>query len=113
MRILIDECVDPRVKVLFEDHQVATVQERGWEAQEDGPLLRLAQEQFDVFLTIDGNLEHQQNIGLLALGVVVVRVPKNQILYYRGIEKELLRAVETARPGQVIHVNAVSGPTTP
>ena len=31
MRILIDECVDPRVKLLFSPHQVATVHERGWE----------------------------------------------------------------------------------
>ena len=29
---------------------------------EDGPLLILAQEQFDVFVTIDSNLEHQQNL---------------------------------------------------
>lgn len=109
MRLLLDECVDPRVRDLFGDHEVATVQEEGWAAQEDGPLLRLAQMQFDVFLTIDGNLEHQQNIGQLALGVVVVRVSKNQISYYRVIAGELLRAVETVRPGQVIHVSAVTG----
>jgi predicted nuclease of predicted toxin-antitoxin system len=30
MRILIDECVDPRVKQLFGGHEVATVRDRGW-----------------------------------------------------------------------------------
>jgi hypothetical protein len=53
MRVLIDECVDPRVKLLFGDHRVATVQEQGWDTFEDGPLLTVAQKDFDVLLTID------------------------------------------------------------
>ena len=35
-----DECVDPRVKRLFDDHKVATVHEHG-DTLEDGPLLTL------------------------------------------------------------------------
>jgi predicted nuclease of predicted toxin-antitoxin system len=31
MRILIDECVDPRVKLLFGEHQSATVHDKGWD----------------------------------------------------------------------------------
>jgi hypothetical protein len=38
MRILVDECVDPRVKLLFGDHTVATVREQGCDALEDGLL---------------------------------------------------------------------------
>jgi predicted nuclease of predicted toxin-antitoxin system len=53
MRVLIDECVDPRVKLLFSDHEVSTVHERGWDTFEDGPLLAIAQKDFDVLLTID------------------------------------------------------------
>ena len=109
MRILIDECVDPRVKLLFGEDEAATVHERAWDALEDGPLLKLAQDHYDVFLTIDGNLEHQQNLSKLDLGIVVARVPKNQMSYYRAIEEELRRAVETVRPGQVVHVGASAG----
>jgi predicted nuclease of predicted toxin-antitoxin system len=57
MRVLIDECVDPRVKQLFSDHQVATVHERGWDTLDDRTLLSLAQSDFDVLLTIDKGLE--------------------------------------------------------
>ena len=39
MRILIDECVDPRVKRLF-DHEVKTVHEMGWDSLKDGVLLQ-------------------------------------------------------------------------
>ena len=106
MRILIDECVDPRIKQLFGDHQPATVHENGWDTLEDAPLLAAAQKEFDVLLTIDTSLEFQQNLSKYQIGVVVVHVPKNQLACYRVLQKELLLAVEKARPGEVIHVRA-------
>jgi len=108
MRVLIDECVDPRVKLLFGDHKVATVHEQGWDTMEDGPLLAVAQKDFDVLLTIDAGLEFQQNLSKLRLGVVVAHVPKNQLPYYRVIQKEMLAAIDKARPGGIIHVRAPS-----
>jgi predicted nuclease of predicted toxin-antitoxin system len=42
MRILIDECVDPRVAALFDEHDAKTVREMGWDQLLDGPLLQLA-----------------------------------------------------------------------
>jgi predicted nuclease of predicted toxin-antitoxin system len=104
MRILIDECVDPRVKLLFGDLEVATVHEQGWDALEDGPLLTAAQRDFDVLVTIDSGIEHQQNLAKFQIGVVVVHVPKNQLPHYRPLQRELLSAVERVRPGQAIHV---------
>ena len=104
MRILIDECVDPRVKLLFSEHTVATVHEQGWDTLEDGPLLTAAQKEFDVLVTIDGGIEFQQNLSKFQIGVVIAHVPKNQIAHYRVIQKELLAAIEKATHGQVIHV---------
>jgi len=104
MRILIDECVDPRVKLLFGDHKVATVHEQGWDTLEDGPLLSFAQKEFDVLLTIDGSLEFQQNLSKFQIGVIVVHVPKNQMAHCRMIHKDLLAAIQKIRPGEAIHV---------
>ena len=104
MRILIDECVDPRVKLLFGEHQSATVHDKGWDTIEDGPLLALAEKEFDVLLTIDGKIEFQQNIPKFRVGLVDIHVPKNQIVHYRVIQQELLLAVEKVQPGQVVHV---------
>jgi predicted nuclease of predicted toxin-antitoxin system len=42
MRILVDECVDPRVKRLFADHETATVHEKRWDTLDDGSLLAVA-----------------------------------------------------------------------
>jgi len=104
MRILIDECVDPRVKALFAGHEAKTVHEMGWDQLKDGPLLRLAEQSFDVFITLDRNLEYQQNLSKLLLGVIVVRVPKNQMPYYIAAKVDLLAAIAQVQRGQVVHV---------
>jgi predicted nuclease of predicted toxin-antitoxin system len=104
VRVLIDECVDPRVKTLLLDHQPATVHDEAWSALEDGALLTAAQEEFDVLVTIDRNLEFQQNLAKFRIEVVVVRVPKNQLRYYQMVQKELLLAVRQVRSGEVLHV---------
>jgi predicted nuclease of predicted toxin-antitoxin system len=106
MRILIDECVDPRVKQLFGGHEVATVRDRGWGALEDGPLLAAAQGQFDVFITNDRSIEFQQHIAKLQIGIVIVHVPKNQIAHYRAIRMELRDALANVRLGGVVHIAA-------
>jgi hypothetical protein len=111
MRVLIDECVDPRVKLLFAGHSAATVHEQGWDTLEDGPLLKAAEKEFDAVLTIDGSLEFQQNLSKLQIGVIVAHVPKNQVTYYRALQKELLEAVGNIVPGKVIHVWTRTTPT--
>ena len=106
MRILIDECVDPRVKILFANHTVATVHERRWDEMKDRPLLMVAQREFDVLLTLDGNLEFQQNLSKYSIGVVVAHVPKNQLRYYQAIRADLIAAIQQVQVGKVIHVRA-------
>ena len=76
----------------------------GWDRLHDGPLLKLAQEAIDILITIDRNLEYQQNLTKVALGVVVVDVPRNQLRYYQALRAELLAAVEQVQPGDVVHV---------
>jgi hypothetical protein len=48
MRVLVDECLDWRLKREFQSHTAATVGEMGWGGTKNGALLALAQTQFDV-----------------------------------------------------------------
>jgi predicted nuclease of predicted toxin-antitoxin system len=105
MRILLDECVNPRVKAAFLHHEVQTVRGMGWGGITNGELMARAQRDFDVFVTVDQNLEHQQNLGKLTLGLVVVAVPDNNIKYFQPIFSQLLKAAESVVAGQVIHVS--------
>lgn len=63
-----------------------------------------AQDEFDVFVTIDRNLERQQNLAKLKMGIIIVRVPSNEIAYFEALFEQLKAAAETVRPGQVIYV---------
>jgi len=76
----------------------------GWDQLKDGPLLRLAEQSFEIFITIDRSLEYQQNLGKLLLGVIVIRVPKNQMPYYAAVKAELQAAILQIQPGQVVHI---------
>jgi len=108
VRVLLDECVNTGVRAAFPGTDVKTVTEIGWRSSKDGPLLSFAQNSFDVFVTIDRKLEHQQNIGLLNLGIVVVHVRNNELNSYRALFEALLRAVKTVRAGQSIQVSSAN-----
>ena len=56
MRILIDECLPRKLRLLLVGHEAITVAQAGWSGLKNGKLLALAQEGFDVFITIDQNL---------------------------------------------------------
>lgn len=72
MKILIDESLPRDLKNHFPGHSVATVPERGWASKSNGALLTLAAGDFDVFLTADQSLEHQQNLSNYDIGIVVL-----------------------------------------
>lgn len=63
MRVLLDECLPKKLKREIEADFVQTVPEVGWASKKNGELLRLAEADFDVLLTNDQNLEHQQNLN--------------------------------------------------
>jgi hypothetical protein len=71
--VLLDECVDWRLSREIVGHDVETARQLGWTTVQNGELLTLASEQFDVFVTVDRNLSFQQNLGLLSIAVLVLR----------------------------------------
>ncbi len=105
MRILLDECVNPRVKTGLPNHDTKTVIDMGWRGTTNGKLLTLAEaNQFDIFATLGQNLCRQQNIAARKLGLIVVGVPDNNIKFYQPLFSELNMAVETVKAGEVIYV---------
>ncbi len=65
MRVLLDECLPKKLKRDIEADFAQTVPEAGWASKKNGELLRLAATNFDVLLTNDQNMEHQQNLKSL------------------------------------------------
>ncbi|CAN5671226.1 hypothetical protein BH20ACT10_BH20ACT10_13510 [soil metagenome] len=54
MRVLLDENVDSLLASLFDERcEVSTVRARKWDGKKNGELLRLAEVEFDAFVTMD------------------------------------------------------------
>jgi hypothetical protein len=75
-----------------------------WGGITNGRLLALAQDLFDVFVSLDRNLEYQQNLRKLNFGIVVVSVADNKIASYHPLFPALRRAAETVQHGEVIRI---------
>ena len=97
MRVLLDECMPRALRRALPGHEVKTVAETGWAGVKNGELLQLAATQFDVLLTVDRNLEYQQNFAGLALAVSVVHAPSNDVTMLRPL-MSAVRAVLSPRP---------------
>jgi hypothetical protein len=85
-------------------HEVRTVPAVGWAGTRNGELLRLAAGSFDVFVTADQNLGHQQNPGTLPIAVVVLIAATNRIESLQPLIPALLRALDGLPPRQLVRV---------
>src|SRR5437660_36444 len=102
MRLLIDECLPWKVKSLFAEggHECETVRDMGFSGKENGELLTLAEEKFDVFVTIDKNTRHQQNLRGRDIAVLIIRTASNDLDDIRPHIPQALTAPKTIGPGQ-------------
>jgi len=62
VNVLLDECVPARLGGLLTGHSVTTVQRRGWRGIKNGDLLRLAEKEYGVFVTVDRKISVQQDL---------------------------------------------------
>jgi len=73
VKILFDHNLPRRLREHLPGHEIRTTREMKWEQLRNGALISSAVEaRFEVFVTIDKQIEHQQNLATLALPVVVV-----------------------------------------
>ena len=101
MRILLDECVHAGIKKAFPGHRVQTVPEAGWSGIKNGKLMALVAGHFDVFLTIDQNIRHQQNLTSLPFAILFVSVPNNMIDSYLPLFDLMRETAQKLQPGEV------------
>jgi hypothetical protein len=107
MHLLLDECVPRPLKRDIVGHLVEHVTDRGWTGKENGELLALMmREGFAGFVTVDQNLEFQQNIQASGIAVIVLVARANRLKELRPLVPTLLEALERAKPGELIRVGA-------
>jgi hypothetical protein len=73
MRILLDECIDERLRHQFGNHDCQTARFANFAGLKNGKLLLAAEESgFEVFITVDRGIPYQQNIGLRRIAIFIV-----------------------------------------
>lgn len=58
---------------------VRTVPQMGWAGIKNSELMRLAEREFDVFVTVDRNLSFQQKVPTFEIAVVVLKAVSNRL----------------------------------
>ena len=107
MRLLLDECVPRPLKRELAGHDVSAVVEQGWSGKRNSELLRLmVAAGFQGFLTVDQNLEFQQNVAASGIAVVVVVATTNRLKELRPLIPAILASLQRVKPGQVVRVGA-------
>jgi len=102
MRLLLDENLDWRLGRDFPGHQVESVPSVGWAGIQNGELLAKAVEAgFDVLVTMDSNMVHQQNIGKYKIAVVALQARSNRLADTRPLLPALIALLPQVKPGTV------------
>ena len=103
MKILFDHGTPALLRRVLTGHSVSTVYEMGWTELDNGSLHKAAETDFDVFITTDQNLRHQQNLTGRRLAILVLPTtswPKIQVH-----AAQVDAAVNALHSGDVVELN--------
>ena len=112
MKLLLDECIDRRLAFSFSALDVKTVSQMGWTGVTNGRLLALAEQHFDVFITVDRNLSSQQNIPKFGLAVVVLHAVSNRLVDLMPLVPAVISKLPDLSAGTVTVIAAPTSPST-
>ena len=104
MRVLLDECLPRKLTHELPGHEVLTASERGWAGKKNGELLRLASREFNLFITVDQGLAHQQDLRRLGLAVITLVAPSNRFDSLRPLMPKVVELLGSVRPGELVRV---------
>jgi len=101
VKILLDECV-PRRLARDLPFEVQTVPAIGHAGLQNGELLTAACHEYDVFLTLDQNLQYQQNLSNFPIAIIVVCAPSNRYNDILPFLPEILSALNAISAGDLV-----------
>lgn len=102
MKIIIDECVPHTVKKRLPQREIKTVQEMGWAGVKNGELLKLVEAEFEIFITSDKNLRHQQNLQNRKIAILLL--PSNQIPIIINLLPQINGELEKIKSGDFVEL---------
>jgi hypothetical protein len=103
MRVLIDECIDERVRHEFADHKCQIARCAKLAGLKNGRLLSAAEAAgFEVIITVDQEIAYQQNMEARRIGVLILCAATNRL---RDLRKLVCsRSSRNHSPGEIVRV---------
>lgn len=104
MRVLFDQATPLPIRAYLDRHEVSTAFSQGWDALKNGDLPTVAEAAgFQVLLTTDKNIRHQQNLAGRKIAVVVIGL--QQWPQLRPHVQRVVDAVNAAAMGGYVEVD--------
>ena len=98
MLVLFDQGTPVGIRDFLTKHTVKTAREQGWSTLLNGELLREAENAgFEILLTTDKNLVHQQNLSQRKIAIVVLARTRWSLI--QSVMARVMSAVDSAQPG--------------
>ena len=105
MKLLIDECVDERLRLLFPGHDCQTARFANLVGLKNGRLLEAAEEAgFDVLITVDQNIPDQQNLSGRKIALLILCGPTNRLRDLALLAPAAISSMASIRPGDVVRI---------
>jgi len=105
VKILLDENLDWRLQSDLPGHEVKSVPLIGWAGLKNGALLSQAEKEFDVLLTMDSNMVHQQNLAKYQIAIIALKAKSNRLADTRPLMAKVLTILSSANPGTLTIVS--------
>jgi len=103
-RILLDECIPRPLAQHLPDHYVRTAPQMGWASIANGALLKLAEVEFDVFITVDKGFHYEQSLHSTALAIIILRVKSNRLEDLLPLVPDLVTGLTTIKVGDMVQL---------
>ena len=105
MRLLLDECVDERLRFLFPGHDCQTARFANLAGLKNGRLLDAAEAAgFEVLITVDQDIPDQQNLGRRDISLLILRGPTNRLRDLEPLAAAALQALSSIGRGVVVRI---------
>ena len=102
MRVLLDECIPKGLSRFLLGIDLKTVYQMGWAGKKDREILELmVGTGFDVLITADQGIPHQQRLEQFGVSVIIVCAPSNRLVDLVTILEPLKTCLASIQPGQI------------
>ena len=105
MRLLIDECIDQRLRLLFPAHDCQTAGFANLAGLKNGSLLDAAEAAgFEVLITVDQNIPDQQNLDGRTISLLILCAPTNRLRDLEPLVPAANSALGSIGPGRALRI---------